>query len=286
MLLNQTSPSGLGLAWASDLNSTLILAWQGSSGNNEINVMFTDGALTKTGAPFQLPGESTSDTPSVCYIGGAPRLFVAWKGSTNQNLTVAELTIVPAADATSLPSISGVKNAVVIPGATSDFAPSIAANGGAIILAFTGVGNLQLNYWTLGLDLVVQSSKQVGAETSSSAPSIMMDFGPYIAWVGTGNSSLNVVNLSNGQKDTFQQAGSAPSLANFQGAVFVAWRGIGNSDISILKQADWLTGANKIVLNGATNVTPALVGNNIANHLILGYAGIDASQTLNLVSAI
>ncbi len=285
MLLNQTSPSGPGLAWAYDLNATLILAWQGSSGNNEINVSFTDGALTTSGGVFRLPGQSTSDTPALCYIPGAQRLFIAWKGSTNQNITVAELAIAAAAGG-GLPSVSGVKNQVVIAGATSDFAPSIGSNVANIFLTFTGVGNRQLNFFTLGLDLSVQSSKQIGAETASSGPAYLQDPGPFLAWIGVGNSQVNVLNLSNGQKDSFQQAGASPSLATFQGAVFVAWRGIGNTDISILKQVNFLTGANKIVIAGATNVTPAIVGNNTANHLVLGYAGVDANRTLNLVDAI
>jgi hypothetical protein len=199
---------------------------------------------------------------------------------------VAELTIGPATGANNLPSISGVKNLVVIPGATSDFAPSIGTNGTNIFLTFTGLGNLQLNFWTLGMDLTVQKSAQVGTETASSSPAFMNDFGPFIAWVGAGNFQINVVNLSNGQKSTFEQAGASPSICNFQGAVFVAWRGIGNTDISILKQADWASGANKIVIAGATGVTPAIVGNNTQNHLILGYSGIDTSHTLNLINGL
>jgi hypothetical protein len=74
MLLNQTSPSGPALVWAFDLNASQVIAWQGSSGNNEINVMFTDGALTATGSIFSVTGETTDDTPSLCY-GPGQRLF-------------------------------------------------------------------------------------------------------------------------------------------------------------------------------------------------------------------
>lgn len=76
------------------------------------------------------------------------RLFIAWKGSGNDNLNVAEL--VPNALAGSVPVSYELVNKASFED-SSDRSPALASFGGRLVLAWKGSGNPQLNIATVSV---------------------------------------------------------------------------------------------------------------------------------------
>lgn len=118
--------------------SRLVLAWTGR-GNEHLNlarvVLFanTAGRCGIEGIDSKIVlGETSSDSPALASNLG--RLFLAWKGSGNDNLNIA----VSEDDGMTFPSKT------TLPETSSD-RPALAAHAGKLFLAWKGSGNDQLN---------------------------------------------------------------------------------------------------------------------------------------------
>ncbi|MBS1690640.1 MAG: hypothetical protein JST91_00210 [Actinobacteria bacterium] len=199
-----------------------------------------------------LVAESSDTSPALASIGD--RLFLAWKGSGNDQLNIA----FSRDDGQSF----GGK---AILAEESEYAPALAAHAGRLYLAWTGLEE-QLNVARVkvgefgidGLDGITELD-----ETSEAAPALASHGGRlYLAWKGSGNDELNLCFSVDGSgfggKRIFGETSShGPSLASHGGRLFMAWKGSGNEQFSVARVV--------------------LVGNTAGSHAI---EGLEAKVTL------
>jgi hypothetical protein len=185
--------------------------------------------------------ETTSHSPAVAFFEG--RLFIAWKGSGNDNLNI--LCSQRLSDG-AMPSFdSGKKH---ISGETSDNAPALTVFFGRLFIAWKGSGNDNLNvapvdFADFGGDFEIRGivNKKILGDTSSKAPALAsFDQKLFIAWKGSGNDNLNLM-YSDTQGDSFrtdlkhiseETSDAAPALATHRGKLFIAWKGSGNDALN------------------------------------------------------
>jgi hypothetical protein len=130
---------------------------------------------------------------------------------------------------------------------TSQQSPALACTTTFLHLAWSGVGNNQLNL-LCSPNGQTFGPKYTSAETSPVAPALCGHNGILImAWKGDGNNQLNVahVTLSGMQatgltnKVTLADTSPlSPALASFNGRLYIAWRGDGNNNLNIMSSGD------------------------------------------------
>ena len=180
--------------------------------------------------------ETSDHSPTITFFDG--RLFIAWKGSGNDNLNVAF----------SQPLSDGVKpifdlERKHISGETSDNGPTLAAHRGALFIGWKGSGNDNLNVAEVELrdlgggnvEIVGIVNKLILSDTSSEAPALASHDGKlFIAWKGSGNDNLNLmyselfppVSFRTDLKHISQETSdAAPALASHRGKLFIGWKG-------------------------------------------------------------
>ena len=242
LISSETSDAAPALASHDGL---LMLAWKGSGNDNlsVAQVSLTVDAQEKTsitGLTGKTILDQTSDAaPAMASHDG--RLFLAWKGSGNDNLSVM------------LSSDNGASfSGLYISSETSDAAPTLVSHGGRLLIAWKGSGNDNLSVAEVGLfgntqgGLGVEDfrNKVVLGESSDTSPSLASDGRRlFLAWKGSGNDNLNVAfspdgGASFGGKITSAETSdAAPTLASDGSQVPIAWKGDGNRALSTAQLA-------------------------------------------------
>ena len=118
----------------------LFIAWKGS-GNDNLNIMFSDD----NGHSFRgkhISGETSDHQPALAVHNEL--LFIAWKGSGNENLNLARVATSGGGPGDVNFKIEGLVDKQIFDD-TSDTGPSLASNGGALLISWKGSGNDNLS---------------------------------------------------------------------------------------------------------------------------------------------
>ncbi len=143
-----------------------------------------------------LPGETAGDAPALASHAG--RLFIAWKGSGNDEINL-------------MLSNDGGASFVAksVPGETTDRAPALASDGTALFLAWKGSDNDDIN--VARVILFANTAGVMGIEgltdkvtlpaTANDAPALAAHAGRvFLAWPGSNNERINLtVSLDGGR---------------------------------------------------------------------------------------
>jgi hypothetical protein len=233
------------------------------------------------------PEMSTETTPSLCVHNS--NLYVAWEGKDNHRLNVAQVNL--NGDPTIKP-ITGFSNKVYF-NDMSKAGPSLASFNGRLFMAWEGAGNGYLNvmYSTDGGKTF--GNKYVSPEMSTeTTPVLCVHNGNlYIAWEGKDNHRLNVAQVNINEKGVItgfsnkvyfnDMSKAGPSLASFNGRLFMAWEGAGNGYLNVMYSTDGgKTFGNKYISpEMSTETTPALCVRN--GNLYIAWEGKD-NHRLNI----
>ncbi|HEV7374421.1 MAG TPA: M12 family metallopeptidase [Pyrinomonadaceae bacterium] len=172
-------------------------------------------------------------------------------------------------------------------GDTSSNGPALTNKGNQILLGWTGVGNLRLNFMSSN-DGLTFSNKVTLGDTSPSSPALTVFNNRFvIAWQGVGNNQLNIMQSNNGMswsnKVTLGDTTlSSPTLAVFGNRLFLAWRGVGNNQLNVMRSADGVNWTNKVTLGDTTTSGPTLA--TLGSRLLLGWRGVGNNQ-LNVIQS-
>ena len=230
-----------------------------------------------------ISAETSSDTPALATDGS--NLFIAWKGSGNDNLNVAVVNINPAGVPT------GLSNKIIL-GDTSPHRPALAALNGNLYLAWKGDGNDNLNVMVSTNGGRSFGAKFISPETSPKAPALVANNGSlFIAWKGDGNDNLNVAvvdidettgaptGLSN-KVILGDTSPLAPALAAVNGYLFLGWRGDGNDQLNIMVSTNnGQSFGGKLISPETSTDAPVLASHN--GQLFIGWKG-DGNDNLNV----
>jgi hypothetical protein len=254
VVLAETSTNSPALA---SLNGLLYLAWTGV-GNNQLNVNCSaDNGVTFAGKKI---GEDTSQqAPVLCACQG--NLFIAWTGVGNNNLNVSIVNV-------SGNKVSGFSGKVTLMSETSLYSPALASLNGLLYLAWTGVGNNQLNVAVSLNNGTSFVNKYVSTQTSTAAPALTVQNGVlYIAWKGDGNDNLNIgqVAISGNAISKITNvvtlpdtSKNSPALAS-NGNLYLSWKGDGNTNLNVESSTNGgQSFSNKLTSVQTSNVAPAL----------------------------
>jgi hypothetical protein len=223
-------------------NGHLFIAWRGS-GNNDINIARVS-LFANTNGEFgieELEGKVTLDertdlSPAIASHGG--RLFLAWKGSGNDQINLRASND----DGATFP----VKRVL---DETTDKAPSLASSGDRLLIAWEGSGNDQINVAQIGIlantgggfGIEGTQDKVVLGEKTDEAPALAVREGRvFLAWKGSGNKQLNLMfarpgTMSfEGKRVLADTSENGPTLAS-DGRLWVAWRGVDNDLLNVGK---------------------------------------------------
>jgi hypothetical protein len=169
-----------------------------------------------------IPGQSTNEQPAIAANGGT--LYVAWKGTNNNSMTVEE-------------SVSGTYwfDHTVISGNATSAEPSLTSNNGSLIIAWAGTDRpAHINFATYHDGNANLTNKVVGSDTTQSiggqtAIGVNTNSGRLLfAFIGSDNTfqivtaswASNTGYRSNGRLAgayTDNPPGLAPSPTNPQG---------------------------------------------------------------------
>ncbi len=173
---------------------------------------------------------------------------------------------------------------------TSNNSPALAFLNGLVYLAWTGVGNNQLNVNCSANFGASFAGKATSADSSQQAPALCANQGSlYIAWTGVGNNQLNVsqVNLSGNTVAGFsakvtlsETSPYSPALASLNGLLYLAWTGVGNNKLNIaVSSNNGASFVNKYVSPQTSTAAPALTVQN--GILYIAWKG-DGNDNLNV----
>src|SRR5690606_12523386 len=126
-----------------------------------------DRAALRVGHPLvdvTTLGDTTDLRVSLAFHDG--RLFVAWRGSGNEQINVATVTQGPPPDN----PITGIVDKVVL-GDESDFSPALASRLGVLYLVWCGLDE-NLNILASLDDGATFVDKRVSVHTSTDAPAL------------------------------------------------------------------------------------------------------------------
>ena len=235
----QTSPAGPALAAALDGN--LYLAWTGV-GNNQLNIAVSSDNGTTFPRLYTSP-QTSQDGPSLCALNG--NLYLAWTGVGNNQLNIAQVGLDGARNPVSL------AKPLTLP-ETSPAGPALTSLNGKLYLAWTGVGNNQLNIASLNDNLTTFSGPYPSPQTSQDGPSLCaLNGNLYLAWTGVGNNQLNIAQVGlDGARNPVSLAKpltlpetspAGPALTSLNGNFYLAWTGVGNNQLNIAGTSDNLT---------------------------------------------
>jgi hypothetical protein len=254
---------------------TNIISDASPGGEVDLDYGFTQNLVGKV-----ILGDTSDTNPALTWHDG--QLFLAWKGSGNDNLSVMR-------------SIDLGANFIqkIISPETSDAAPCLTSHNGALFIAWKGSGNDNLSVAQVALDgsLAPQGlfGKVILGDTSSAGPALASHDGLlFIAWKGSGNDNLSVM-FSTDNGKTFPEtlkfissetSDAAPALVSHNGHLFIAWKGSGNDNLSVAQVnlfadsqghigIEGFTG--KVILGETSSAGPALSSNN--GMLVLSWKG-------------
>ncbi|MFC4456568.1 hypothetical protein [Deinococcus sonorensis] len=273
-------------------NGGLLMAWKGS-GNDNLNVAKVESTTVLGFEGVEgIEGvvtlaDATDASPALASHNG--RLFLAWKGSGNDQLNLAY----------SDDGVTFIGKRILAD--SSEHSPALVSYGGRLYLAWTGLdehlnvakvvlfGNTEGGFGIEGLE-----AKIVLGDTSEASPALASHNGRlFLAWKGSGNDNLNLSYSDNGATFhgdmTFPDTSShGPALTSHGGRLFLAWKGSGNENLNVAKVA--LLGntgggfgieglEDKVVLSETSEEPPALGSQN--GMLFLAWKG-EGEDHLNL----
>ena len=133
-----------------------------------------------------------------------------------------------------------------VSGETSTQAPVLGAFNGALMIAWKGDGNDNLNVARVATNPAPTgfANKVTLGDTSPRSPALgELNGRLYIAWKGDGNDQLNVMFATDGRNFGNKSVGSetspeAPSLVNHNGDLFIGWKGEGNDNLNVATVTD------------------------------------------------
>ncbi len=273
----------------------LLMAWKGS-GNDNLNV-----AKVQSTSMLGIDGvegvedvvtlaDTTDISPALASHNG--RLFLAWKGSGNNqlNLAFSEDNGLHFKGQTTLPD-------------SSEHSPSLTSHAGRLFLAWTGEGEEKLNVAKVvlfgntagGFGIEGLEGRVVLGDSSEAAPALASHNGRlFLAWKGSGNDNLNLLfSDDNGAsfrgRQPFPETSShGPSLASHAGRLFLAWKGSGNENLNVAKVVLFgdtaggfgIEGLEGRVVLGETSTEPPALGSH-NGLLFLAWKG-EGDDNLNL----
>jgi hypothetical protein len=199
---------------------------------------------------FSIP-EKADETPALAVYNG--RLYVAWLRATEAGSLTHHIEVESSSD--------GVQfgDAEILP-EKSDYAPALASASGQLYLAWVGLDK-HLNVES-STDREGFGNKVTLSETSSASPALAeFDGRIYLAWTGTDKAHhLNIASSPDGvnwdSKVTLAEtvsgggggiAYAGPSLAAFDGRLYVAWNGNDpGNHINVASSSDGVTFGNRV----------------------------------------
>jgi hypothetical protein len=221
-------------------NGRLFVAWKGD-GNENLNVAKVD-LVANTAGDLAVEaivekvtlGDTSDSAPALASHGG--RLFLAWRGSGNDDLNLAFSDDGGA-------SFGGK----VTFAESSEDSPALASHNGALYMAWRGSGNEDLNIAKVdlfastagGFGIDGLSNKVILGETSDFSPALASCEGVmYMAWRGSGNENLNVIATVDGtnffdKRVSFESSSDAPALATVERRVYYGWKGSNNDNLNV-----------------------------------------------------
>lgn len=171
-------------------------------------------------------------------------------------------------------------------GETSPQSPALASTGTFLHLAWSGVGNKELNILCSNNGQTF-GTKFTSTETSPQAPSLSVDGGNLvISWKGDGNDKLNVAHvLVNGATVTgFGNKVTLPDTSPVGTAItssgnklFLAWKGDGNNNLNVENSTDGgATFSGKFTSTETSTLAPALTTAN--GKVYIAWTGVGNSE--------
>jgi hypothetical protein len=226
-LSDQTdSPPGLTtMANPSSSNTVVIIAWKGFD-NTVITLEVSNDGGQSFQNRFVVHGELTASTPSIAFVPGRDgekgKLWMAWQGSDNQNLRVAQVQIEAKNQSEptnplsppdpSIPSnssewyIAGVEQVPIRENISTLYAPTIAAYNNELFLAWVeedsnGRGQIYAASWNNGSPQKVPvSNNTTGSQVALVSHTVQNNGNKtemlFISWNGTDNNFVNYMVLS------------------------------------------------------------------------------------------
>jgi hypothetical protein len=175
--------------------------------------------------------DTSQNGPALAFHNNA--LFLAWRGSGNDNLSVSVSD-----------DRGGSFHGKQISIETSDDAPALASHNGQLFMAYRGSGSENINVAVISRTasggVAPISQKVIVGDTTDASPAITSHNGNlYLAFKGAGNENLNVmVSTDNGA--TFgrkhisnETTTDSPALVSSGGSLYIAWKGSGNENINV-----------------------------------------------------
>ena len=233
-------------------------------------------------------GDTSEQAPALASWKN--RLYLAWKGSGNDNLNL----MFTHGDGKTFAGKTTF-------GDTSHHAPALAVHNDIIFLAWTGRGDGNLNVAKVGItpnSTFVLVDKVVLSDTAEEGPALASHNGRlFLAWKGSGNDNLNLIfsdddGLSFHGKTTFGDTSHyAPALASHDGRLYLAWTGRGDGNLNVASVALFGNTAGgfgidsleaKVVLGDTSECAPGLASSN--GRLFLAWKGA-GNDDLNLLSS-
>lgn len=179
MKVGETSPFSPSLASS---NNLLCIGWRGL-GNKKLNVKYSGNNGASWGNKHT--EQTSSDAPNIVNhannVTQNNDLYIAWQGTPNNRLNVAQVTPGPNFLVHTFPD-------------TSPISPAIASINGRIYMAWKGVGNNHLNIERSSDNGITFGAKgTTSSDNTSARPSLCAhNNNLYIGWKSYGNNHLNV----------------------------------------------------------------------------------------------
>jgi hypothetical protein len=216
-------------------------------------------------------------------------LFLAWRGSGNDNLNLVFSTDGGA-------TFTGKQTF----GDTSSRAPALASHNGQLFLAWKGSGNDNLNVAQVDFSqgaIHGLTGKVTLGETSDMGPALASHDGRlFLAWRGSGNENVNL-NFSEDNGRSFRGTKSfgdtstdAPTITSHNGQLYFGWKGSGNDNLNVAIVALVSNGggfgidgfSQKTTLGETSDFSPALASQN--GRLWLAFRG-SGNENLNIIAS-
>ncbi|MER2509104.1 MAG: hypothetical protein ABTQ27_10130 [Amaricoccus sp.] len=219
--------------------------------NTGVHLGFMCGANLRPAPARTLP-ESSSHGPALAGLGPGTGTLLAWKGSGNEGLNLAEVFTTSKFGLVGVEGVFGKRTY----GDTSEVNPAVAAGLDRVFLGWRGAGNTQLNLLVVkpgpGNPTKDPEARAVLPEFSEHAPALAFHAGaPVMAWTG-GANRLNLARVAlagpaagpftgvalAGKVTLGELSDAAPALCSHGPWLAMAWKGHGNDRLNVAVSTD------------------------------------------------